>query len=353
MPVAAGEKKPAAASYEQLDMSDKPSLTELAAASDEQLDMSDKPSLTEPAAASDVQLDMSDKTSLTEPAAASYEGLAMSEKPSLTFACVSDTHGAHRSKDFKIPEAAASCEQLAVSGEPSLTLACVSYTHGAHQSEYFRIPEADVLLFAGDAGMDSGGSKAAFDAWLSSIPHKHKIVTLGNMDTFINEGPGNAEAEGCIQLKHGTVVCDSIVEVDGYRIFASPWTPAFFGAYQLQSEEEARAHWSKVLPPNSKNDILMTHGPPHGVGDTANGRHVGDKELLRAVQALETPPLLWVCGHIHGSYGQHVVPHPALGDGKGITLINAAIQYVYQGHTGASPRVVQLPSGAVTQPHAS
>jgi Icc-related predicted phosphoesterase len=75
-------------------------------------------------------------------------------------------------------------------------------------------------------------------------------------------------------------------------------------------------HWKTVLPPEVPVDILVTHGPPHGVGDLTKNRNVGDKKLLEAVQKLEHPPVLWVVGHIHSAYGTykcgscyHFCPH--------------------------------------------
>lgn len=67
----------------------------------------------------------------------------------------------------------------------------------------------------------------------------------------------------------------------------------------------AEEHWKAVLPPEVPVDILVTHGPPHGTGDLTRGRHVGDQKLLEAVQKLEHPPVLWVVGHIHNSYGTY------------------------------------------------
>jgi hypothetical protein len=60
----------------------------------------------------------------------------------------------------------------------------------------------------------------------------------------------------------------------------SPWTPAFYGQWQLAGEEAGRRHWARLLPPDAQVDILITHGPPFGHGDTTRGRHVGDKALL-------------------------------------------------------------------------
>ncbi|GAX83250.1 hypothetical protein CEUSTIGMA_g10676.t1 [Chlamydomonas eustigma] len=209
-------------------------------------------------------------------------------------------------------------------------------------------PQGDVLLFAGDAGLDSKQDIQAFETWLSLLPHAHKVVVMGNMDSAAAV-PANAPGpssklhtqQKCIPLKYGQSVCDEIVEVAGYRIFGSPWTPAFYGQWQLQSEEAARVHWEGLLPPDAQVDIIMTHGPPHGYGDRTKGRHVGDKALLKAVQSLKRPPLLWVCGHIHESVGSYRVPHPAA-PGEGILLINAAANNIRLGDSSAAPRAVEI-----------
>ncbi|GAX83251.1 hypothetical protein CEUSTIGMA_g10677.t1 [Chlamydomonas eustigma] len=229
-----------------------------------------------------------------------------------------------------------------------LIFACCSDTHGLHTSAGLEIPVGDVLLFAGDAGLDSKQDIQAFETWLSLLPHAHKVVVMGNMDSAAAV-PANAPGpssklhtqQKCIPLKYGQSVCDEIVEVAGYRIFGSPWTPAFYGQWQLQSEEAARVHWERLLPPDAQVDIIMTHGPPHGYGDRTKGRHVGDKALLKAVQSLKRPPLLWVCGHIHESVGSYRVPHPAA-PGEGILLINAAANNIRLGDSSAAPRAVEI-----------
>ena len=33
----------------------------------------------------------------------------------------------------------------------------------------------DVLLFAGDAGLNTASDLSKFEAWLSSLPHAHKV----------------------------------------------------------------------------------------------------------------------------------------------------------------------------------
>ena len=69
---------------------------------------------------------------------------------------------------------------------------------------------------------------------------------------------------------------------------------------------------------------------------------------LHGLQALEKPPLLWVCGHIHEQYGEHRVPHPRAPSGN-ILLINSAVYYVQQPEhaVNAQPRAVRLPEAAL------
>lgn len=53
-------------------------------------------------------------------------------------------------------------------------------------------------------------------------------------------------------------------------------------------------------------DILLTHGPPHSLGDLDaiyDGSHVGCEELTRKGDAGELQPRLWCFGHIHEARG--------------------------------------------------
>ncbi|KAG2439313.1 hypothetical protein HXX76_004672 [Chlamydomonas incerta] len=196
-----------------------------------------------------------------------------------------------------------------------------------------------MLLFPGDVEVGSAAEGQAFSRWLQSLPITGpRVVTWGNMDT------GTRGRDAAALVPGATVIVDTIQEVNGYRIFGSPWTPRFAGAYQLDLDEaESVAFWSRLLPPNSDVDIVLTHGPPRGIADAARGVSRGDIGLLKAVQALEKPPLLWVCGHIHEQYGEHRVPHPRAPGG--ILLVNSAVYYATKPEHAAKvqPRVVALP----------
>lgn len=50
------------------------------------------------------------------------------------------------------------------------------------------IPHAgDVLIFAGDAGLEDSHDIERFEAWLQAQPHAHRLVIFGNMDSAAGE----------------------------------------------------------------------------------------------------------------------------------------------------------------------
>ena len=54
---------------------------------------------------------------------------------------------------------------------------CISDTHSMHDAIEFPIPDGDILVHAGDftrLGLPS--EVTAFNSWLGSLPHRHKVV---------------------------------------------------------------------------------------------------------------------------------------------------------------------------------
>jgi Icc-related predicted phosphoesterase len=84
------------------------------------------------------------------------------------------------------------------------------------------------------------------------------------------------------------------------RTIGSPVTPLYGGAFGLSSAED-RSQLYAQIPEDT--DILVTHGPPFGILDSAphSGMHSGCRELLEAVMRVR--PKLHVFGHVHGAYG--------------------------------------------------
>ena len=176
-----------------------------------------------------------------------------------------------------------------------MRVVCLSDTH--HQHARLVVPEGDVLVCAGD--FTRRGDRAdveAFDAWLGTLPHRHKIVIAGNHDFAFEREPAAARS----WIRHATYLEDSGCEVEGLRVWGSPWQPRFFDwAFNLDRGAPLRAKW-ELVPADT--DLLVTHGPPFGILDrTHDGRRVGCEELALAVARIR--PKLHVFGHIHEDPG--------------------------------------------------
>jgi Icc-related predicted phosphoesterase len=96
------------------------------------------------------------------------------------------------------------------------------------------------------------------------------------------------------------LLVDSGVEVEGLKIWGSPVTPLYGGAFGMSRAADRKRHWARI-PRNT--DILITHGPPLGILDHGprSERREGCPELREAV--LQARPRVHVFGHIHAGYG--------------------------------------------------
>jgi Icc-related predicted phosphoesterase len=176
-----------------------------------------------------------------------------------------------------------------------MRIVCLSDTHNL--AEHGVLPDGDLLIHAGDLTM--GGTHEEVcraHAWLARLPHRHKIVIAGNHDFLFERQPASARS----LMREVVYVEDEQVEIDGLRIWGSPWQPWFFDwAFNLARGPAIRAKWD-LIP--SGIDILVTHGPPAGHGDlTDRGERVGCADLLVAVRRIL--PRLHVFGHVHEGYG--------------------------------------------------
>lgn len=179
----------------------------------------------------------------------------------------------------------------------------LSDTHGQHR-RLDTLPEADLLIHAGDV-MTSGWDPlelADFNVWLSQQPVKHTILVPGNHDWLFEKKTEQARA----LVPNAIVLMDQLAEVEGLKIWGSPWQPEFMNwAFNLPRGASIKRKWD-LIPPDI--DILITHGPPKFHGDKAHrsGEHLGCKDLLCAVERIM--PLVHIFGHIHGGTGRDTVP---------------------------------------------
>ena len=174
----------------------------------------------------------------------------------------------------------------------------ISDTHNKHSK--LDLGSGDVLLHCGDfSGRGSEQQIVNFNDWLGTLNFKHKIVIAGNHDFMFEKDPQKARS----LLTNATYLQDSAIEIEGLKIYGSPWQPWFHNwAFNLQRGKDLKEKWS-LIPDDT--DILLTHGPPYGVQDlTSNGEHVGCEDLLEKVLSIK--PKVHCFGHIHEDSGTTV-----------------------------------------------
>lgn len=176
-----------------------------------------------------------------------------------------------------------------------MKIVCVSDTHEAHDE--LEIPDGDVFIHAGDATyMGTVQAITKFNSWLGKLPHKHKIIIAGNHDWLFQTDPGLAKS----LITNAIYLQDSGCEIDGIKFWGSPHQPWFYDwAFNQMRGPDIKRYWD-LIPTDT--DVLITHGPPYGVGDiTYRAGNVGCQDLLDAVRKIK--PKLHVYGHIHPGYG--------------------------------------------------
>jgi Icc-related predicted phosphoesterase len=207
-----------------------------------------------------------------------------------------------------------------------MNIVAVSDLHGQLPAT---LPECDLLAVAGDICPTSNHDpryqvewlRGIFTPWIKEQPAKHKVLIAGNHD-FIFAGnrrlvPGDL---GCIYLE------DSGVELDGLKVWGSPWQPVFHDWAFNACEETLKAKWA-LIPDDT--DLLVLHGPPRGYGDLVPPRRIaeaheelrpegirtGSPSLLQRIKQVK--PRAAVFGHIHEGHGIY--------DLDGIILANVSM----------------------------
>lgn len=126
---------------------------------------------------------------------------------------------------------------------------------------------------------------------------------------------------------------EEAVTVKGYKIYGAPHTPAFGSGWAFNVPRgELFYHWDRI---HDDTDILVTHSPPYGYGDTVESvewrytrdmseiknvyrENVGCQELLEALRRVK--PQLHIFGHIHEGAGVF----KGTGNLDGVILANAS-----------------------------
>ena len=120
------------------------------------------------------------------------------------------------------------------------------------------------------------------------------------------------ELQECAQIDlpgQTHVVIDGLLEIDGLKIWCSPWSNEFMAWAFMKRPAELEEVYARIP---AGVDILVSHQPPYGYGDQAPAdpsqqiepEHIGSKQLLAAIDRVR--PRAVVCGHIHMGYGFYV-----------------------------------------------
>jgi hypothetical protein len=215
------------------------------------------------------------------------------------------------------------------------------------------IPPCDLLIVAGDVCPDRFGpflamhapeqQKAWFDRnvrpWLADAPAVHKIITWGNhvwcgqACSFRSGSPGEASSSDAhILVDQGITLHTS----DGtISLWATPWSNQFMNWAFMKAPRELVEVYARIP---QAIDILVTHQPPYGYGDSyfdvGSGKieHLGSHELLATIDRVR--PKLVICGHIHDGHGRTEYEGIPI---YNVTLVNEQYRLVH------APTVIDFP----------
>lgn len=181
-----------------------------------------------------------------------------------------------------------------------MRIVVISDTHGDHAD--LEVPPADILVHSGDVASHGDEQEiVSFLQWFERCEAKHKIFVAGNHDRFIEAEPDKFRR---LLPESVSYLQDSGITIEGIRFWGSPMTPSFYDwAFMADLGPQLRAHW-ELIPADT--DILVTHGPPHGILDGVNyqGRieQAGCPDLRKTVETIK--PAFHLFGHIHEGYGR-------------------------------------------------
>ena len=184
-----------------------------------------------------------------------------------------------------------------------LRFVCVSDTH--NEIHRIHIPEGDVFIHCGDAVKHSSSQRdiVVFNQFVGTLPHKHKLFVSGNHCVCLNpKRPDRTEK----LLSNMTYLQDQLIDIEGVRIYGSPWRPkrgCFYRAEAFGYDSKAiRADkWSNIP---DDIDILLTHGPPYSIRDynSSTKQPLGCPGLLDEI-VTRVRPRIHLFGHMHACRG--------------------------------------------------
>ena len=174
-----------------------------------------------------------------------------------------------------------------------------------------RLSEYDLIISCGDL-------KADYLSFLVTMAKCPVLYVHGNHDTGYDRHP----PEGC------DCIDDKVVIFNGVRILGLGGCRRYHpGAYQY-TEKEMRKRINKLRFPLWRTggvDIVVTHAPIQGVGDSEDPAHRGFECLREFLEKYK--PRYMLHGHVHLRYGQDQIRERTFGS---TTVINTSERYVLE-----------------------
>jgi Icc-related predicted phosphoesterase len=183
----------------------------------------------------------------------------------------------------------------------SLKVLHISDTHGEHH--LLKIPnDLDMVICSGDVSnqrspYENEAEVRKFLDWYEELYVPIKILVPGNHDTSIEKGlvkPRQIEERGIKCL------IDQSIEIEGLKIWGSPWTPTFGNGWVWNRRRDKLHDLWMTIPEDT--DIVVTHGPPMGIMDISRDKE-GTLEFCGCTalkkRMLKIEPRYHMFGHIH------------------------------------------------------
>lgn len=201
-----------------------------------------------------------------------------------------------------------------------MRICIISDTHSYHRK--INIPKCDLLIHCGDFSFKGELNIISdFCDWLGELPIEKRVIIAGNHELGLACEYKRPQILEMIEKSNSIYLEDSFTIIDGLKIYGSPYQPLYHNwEYNLPRGKALADKWAQIP---DDTDILVTHGPPFGIGDEAprgisSYENVGCKDLLNRIYELKNLKI-HCYGHIHQGY--YNIPR-RLG---GIDFINAAI----------------------------
>ncbi len=179
----------------------------------------------------------------------------------------------------------------------------MSDTH--NKIDKIHIPNGDVFIHCGDAvhHLTSYRDIRRFNEFVGQLPHKYKLFVSGNHCVCLDPDRPDRSQQ---LLSNMTYIQDQLIQIEGIRIYGSPWRPKRGCAYRAEAfgydpkliQEDI---WS-YIPEDI--DFLLTHGPPYSIRDyhPLTDERIGCPYLLDEI-VTRVRPRIHLFGHMHTCRG--------------------------------------------------